>query len=213
MPRVSKVDLKYDSKWGKTHDIWYTQKAKFEIRDLPSELLSLTELRPTRYATEEALIKDAKAACRKYRELKKTERKVILYKCLASSHLTMNCVKFGSHYQGRLPGVSKKIRGFNSGNGIPLATVGISYMICKVIDDGADPEYYKINPETGEIKGYKFKNPRSYQEMEYTEERHQFFIQVTESMKRMVKEMSKFFGAEPEKAIKLIENNKKLLGQ
>lgn len=212
MPRVSKVDLKYDSKYGKTHDIWYTQKKKFEIRDLPSELLKLTDFHPSHYATEKSLVKDARKACIKYRELKTTERKVILYRCNASSHLTMNCVKHGRHYNGMLPGVSENIKGFNHSSGIPLSTIGITYKICKVVDDGADPEYYKLDHETGEIHGSKFK-PNGYQEIEYTEERHQFFINIVESMKKMVKEMSRFFDADPEKAIKLIENNNKLLSE
>lgn len=209
MPRVSKVKLKYDSKYGKEHVIWYTQKNKFEIRDLPDELQRMTDFHPSHYATEEKLKKDAHAACRKYKELKKTERKVILYKCEASTHLLMNKVKDG-HYSGTLQGVSKKIRNMNGHP--PLATVGITYKICRVVDDGADPTYYVLGEDSEEmISGFPFKKSRHYQEIEYTEERHQFFIEIVESMKELVRKLSAFFGKDPEDAAKLIEQRSEKL--
>ncbi|NBC24677.1 MAG: hypothetical protein GVX78_03580 [Bacteroidetes bacterium] len=210
MPRVGKVNLRYKEKHGTEHTIWYTQKKKFEIRDLPDEIISMTDFYPSRYATEEALIKDARAACRKYRELIKTRRRVILYKCNASAALRMNKVGHG-HYSGTLKGVSKKIRDFNS-HSMPLASIGIEWKVCDVVDDGASQEYFEVTDiDTGEVSQFSFRKAREYQVMEFTQERYEFFQGILKAMQGMVRDLSNFFGADPEKAALMIENNQQLL--
>ena len=131
-----------------------------------------------------------------------------MYKCVASTELRMNKVSDGS-YQGLLPGVSREIDDIKSRNCI--AQFGIDFMVMSVVGDGVSREYYRVDSVTKEVKGRYSVSPREYQEMDYTEEREQFFLNLVESMKKMVVAASTFFGADPEQAALFIEQNQKLL--
>lgn len=212
MPKIGKVTLRYGSEHGRQHDIWYTQKNGFEIRDLPQDMLTLTEFFPRKYETEKALIQDARSAVREYKKKIETEKKVIRYSVKASSELCMNRVDAG-HYSGRRKGVSKKIESFSlAGSYIPTATIGIDFDVYKVIDDGSNPEYYKIDMATGEIESRKSTVRKSDKtEIEYTDERYLFFKRISEAMYKMLTEMSVFFDADADQAVKFIEANNRLL--
>lgn len=208
MPKVGKIRLRYDSEYGKEHDIYYTSKEGFTVKGLPSDFHTLTDLRYYGYNSEGDLTSALLSACHKYREAKVNTKMVIMYKCIASTELRMNKVSEGS-YQGLLPGVSKKIEDIKSRNCI--AQFGIDFVVLSVVGDGVSREYYRVDSVSKEVKGRCSINPWEYQEMEYTEEREQFFLNLVESMKKMVVAASKFFGTDPEQAALFIEQNQKLL--
>jgi len=208
MPKVGKIRLKYDSEYGKDHDIYYTSKEGFTVKGLPSDFHTLTDLRYYGYSSEGDLTSALLSACHKYREAKVNTKMIIMYKCVASTELRMNKVSEGS-YQGLLPGVSGNIDDVKSRD--CLAQFGIDFTVMSVVSDGVSREYYRVDSVTKEIKGRYSINPREYQEMDYTEEREQFFLNLVESMKKMVVAASTFFGADPEQAALFIEQNQKLL--
>mgnify|MGYP003463643941 CR=1 FL=1 len=208
MPKVGKIKLKYDSEFGKDHDIYYTSKEGFTVKGLPSDFHTLTDLKYYGYNSEGDLTSALLSACHKYREAKVNTKMVIMYKCVASTELRMNKVSDGS-YQGLLPGVSREIDDIKSRNCI--AQFGIDFMVMSVVGDGVSREYYRVDSVTKEVKGRYSVSPREYQEMDYTEEREQFFLNLVESMKKMVVAASTFFGADPEQAALFIEQNQKLL--
>lgn len=208
MPKVGKIRLKYDSEFGKDHDIYYTSKEGFTVKGLPSDFHTLTDLKYYGYNSEGDLTSALLSACHKYRETKVNTKMVIMYKCVASTELRMNKVSDGS-YQGLLPGVSREIDDIKSRDCI--AQFGIDFMVMSVVDDGVSREYYRVDSVTKEVKGRYSVSSREYQEMDYTEEREQFFLNLVESMKKMVVAASTFFGADPEQAALFIEQNQKLL--
>lgn len=209
MPKVGKIRLKYDDDFGKEHDIYYTSKELFTVKGLPNDFHSLSNFNQFGYATEDALAKALYGACHRYREAKTNTKVVILYKCQASSELKMNKVGEG-HYQGLLPGVSVKIESAKYDS--CLAQFGVDFLVLKVVDDGVKKEYFRVDAVTKEVKcEYRNSSVYQYQEMDYTEEREQFFLNLVESMKKMVVAASTFFGAGPEQAALFIEQNQKLL--
>lgn len=210
MPRIGNINLIYEGDGYKTHEIFYKQGQGFLIKGISKEFEGLTGFKTYGWETERALTEAVKAACRKFRELKTTSKRVILYKCAASAELRMNKVSEGS-YTGNLAGVSDKIA--DTGFGDDLASFSMDYMLAQVVNDGTDKKYFEINSVTKEPKEWELKHRdiSDYQEMDYTEEREQFFLNIVESMKKMVVSASLFFGAEPERAIKFIENKENLL--
>ncbi len=206
MPKVSKTQLNYDgeSRW---YDIHYKGGEGFSIKGLPREFCSLANFGTIDYLTEGALITAALEACKLYR-LRKTQSKlVIMYRCKASAELVMNKLN-DNHYSGRLPGVSQRIES-TLHNG--LATIDIDFVIAQIIDDGAKPEYRRVNQDTLEASAFSHTFGREYLQMDYTPERHEFFKQIVVAMRQMVVGISNFFGAEPEDAVKFIDNKIKLL--
>lgn len=208
MPKVSKIRLKYDRYYGRDHDIYYSSKDGFSVKGLPEDFQTLTSCRLLGYNTEGELSNALHAACHKYREAKTQSRKIIAYKCIASCELRMIKTGYGS-YSGLLPNVSPKIA--DTGYDSCLAQFGIDFLVLKVVDDGVRKSYYRIDSSTGEVINELRESLNDYQEMEYTEEREQFFLNLVESMKKMVVAASTFFGADSEQAVLFIEQNQKLL--
>lgn len=209
MPKIGTICLTYEGEHYHHHEIHYSQKTQFSIKGLSKEFLALTDFHTFGYETERELTDEVKAACLKYRELKTMSKLVILYKFSASPELCMNKVSEGN-YEGMLKGISRKIAvisGF-----CDLATIAIDYHIAQLVDDGVKKIYYKVdrtNPK--EMSRHAMSHTRTYQEMDYTEERAAFFESLVNAMKKMVVDASAFFGAEPEQAVKFIEAKQQLM--
>lgn len=209
MPKIGNINLKYQGDAYITHEIHYRQGEGFSIKGFSDEFIGITGFNTYGYQTEHDLVNTVEAACRKYRELKTTAKWVILYKCEASSELRMNKIKEGE-FHGLLQGVSNKI-GNDTTLGGCLAAFGIDYIIAQVIDDGVKKKFYKIDKLTKKVSEWEVKTVKNYQEMDYTEEREQFFLNIIEKMKKIVVSASRFFGEDPEKAAMLIESNLKII--
>jgi len=206
MPKVGYIRLRYNSENSIRHDIFYNSKNKFHIKDLPDEFIGLTKFTAHGYETENLLEDAARSACEVYRQLKSNSKTIILYRCSASPELTSNKIGIDS-WEGLLKGVSPKIHHVNNG----VACFEVNFILIQVVSDGVQKKYYKIDPETKKVERWEFLYADSYQSMDYTEERWQFFLSIVEGMKKMVVQASQFFGAEPEQAAEFIESKMKLL--
>lgn len=208
MPKIGTIKLHYEGESYRYHEIHYKQGCGFYIKGIPTEFQGITGFCPEYFATEKQLTDDVQAACRKYRELKTFAKRVIIYYCQASTELRMNKESHGS-YKGNLPGISDKISSCNYGT--PLATFGVDFKVMQVVDDGVKKEYFEVNMDNGTVSGHPFILERKWQSMDFTPERHQFFLDTVEAMKKMVLAASKFFGADPEKAALFIDNKQSFL--
>lgn len=193
-----------------SYALHYSQKDKFSIKGLPTELLRLSGFEPTHFPTENELVSQLEAAIRKYNELKKTERKVIMFKVGASTLLRMNKVSQG-HYQGIKRGVSENIGDINFANG---AGIGIEFKIAIEFDEGIK-QYFELE-ESGLPSKYPVRFSRDeWMIIDYSLEREEFFNSIINSMQEMVFKLSQFFGGDTEKVANLIDstvsNNQKLL--
>jgi len=206
MPKIGTIRLFYEGADVNIHEIHYKQNAGFYVKGLSQEFKGLTDF-PLYFQTEQALRDDLHAACRKYRELKKKSKMVILYRFEASAEICMNKVGDGS-FSGFLNGVSRKIK-CNSA-GLPRATFGIDFKIASCVNDGVEKKYYGVKESDFAISQYTVR-PEGYQEIDFSEERYAFFIHIVESMKKMVVSASSFFDADPDQAISFIENKQKLI--
>lgn len=211
MPKVSKIKLYIQSEFGEYYEIHYNAKnaPKFSIKDLPEDFTKVTEVYPHGFETEAELESTITRAVFEYKQLKKTERKVIVYKASASSELTMKKEKghYEGHYVSPLPGVSRKLDSFGSGS--ETSSFGISYQIMVEVDHVNKKQYHPIKNDgsLGFARSLKSKE----QVMEWSEERELFFSNIYSSMREMVLKMSKFIDQEPEEVALLIANNQKLL--
>ena len=210
MPKITTIELNFDSTGPKKYDIWYTSKDGFEVRGLPYEFRQVTGLGVSKwYNTEAQLHGDLREAVTRYRDMKRNSRLIILYKCSASTALRMNRTSEG-HYSGQLNGISRKIGDFR-GMSMPLATVGIDFQVANLEDDGVTKVYRRVDMDTREAR-QKMEVSSEFQVMEFTEERYQFFLDMVSNMQNMVRKLSLFFDADPEKAALFIESNQKLIG-
>lgn len=208
MPKVGKIRLRYQGDSSVEHELHYSQKELFSIKGLSAEFLALTNFVTFGYSTENELTLAIHQAVNLYKELKTNSKLVILYKCVASPELRMN--KTGeTSYCGTLPGVSGNIK--DAGCGTIKAAFGIDFFVAQLVSDGVTKKFYPYNSTEKTIGSHPKSNVSDYQQMDYSEEREQFFINIIESMKKMVVSVSVFFDADPEQAINIISNNPKLL--
>lgn len=208
MARIGKLRFKVTTPYPTEYPIFYTQKKGFEVRELPDDFQAVTKVKTYGYATESVLENAIAVGCRDYRDAKKSQKLVIVYSAKTSPILRMNRVKKGS-YQGMLSGVSNNIGGFSQFS-MPLCTLGVDYEIFMQVDDGADPKYFSVDDNL-EIVGQANVHMHEKLMMDYTEERHFFFENITAAMRDVVRKLSKFFDLEAENAALFIDNNTKLL--
>lgn len=210
MPKVSKIKLYLKYEWGEDYEIHYNAKGapKFSVKGMPEDFTQVTDVYTYGFDTESDLDREIQRAVFKYRELKKTQRKVIVYKASASAELTMHRDKGEGSYCGHLPGVSKKLDSFGSGS--EIASFGISYRVMMEVDHTNKKQYHPIKND-GTLGHSKTIGHRE-QVMDWTEEREVFFENIYSSMREMVVKMSKFIDQDAETAALLITNNQKLLG-
>lgn len=190
-------------------EIWYKKGDGFYLKGLPEEFVTITSF-SNHFATEGQLEEGVRDAIILYRELKTVERLSILYKCSATTELISQKIGNG-HYSGTAKGVSEKIGNMQQKSGYGFA---IEFKKVKIIDDGKKPVYYKIDIETGEMAKYSNNMEtwkKEWQEIPFTEERLQFFIGIAEAMKKMIVQLSGFFGQDQEHAALFIDNKQKLL--
>lgn len=212
MPKVSKIKLYLESGWGEDYEVHYNAKnaPKFSIKGLPEDFTKVTGIYPYGFATEAELDSNINKAVSEYKRLKKTERKVIVYKASATGELTMHREngRYEGHYTGSLPGISKKFDSF--GHGAETASFGISYHIMIEVDHVNKRQYHPIKND-GSL-GFARNLQTKEQVMDWSEEREAFFISIYSSMSEMVLKMSQFIDQEPEEIALLIQNKQKLLG-
>lgn len=204
MAKTGYVEVRYENYKTTRHDIYYTQKHQFHIRDISNEFIAVTGFRAYQYSSKEHLIDTLREACRKYREANMQSKKVIMYYCEASTLLTMNQVSDGG-FEGNLAGVSSDIK--KCPFGAADASFGISYKVAMMYDDGFEKKYFEIYPISGRMSTYEVNDKRKYRVIDHTDEREAFFKNMIESMKKMVLSMSMFFGADPEVAAMLIDSS------
>lgn len=108
MPKVSKIKLYLTSSWGKDYEVHYNAKKapKFSIKGLPEDFTRVTGVCTHGFQTESELESEINKAVYEYKELKKTEKKVIVYKASATAELTMH--KKNGHYEGHARSLGTK---------------------------------------------------------------------------------------------------------
>lgn len=212
MPKVSKIKLYLTSSWGEDYEVHYNAKnaPKFSIKGLPEDFTRVTGVCLHGFQTEAELDAAINKGVFEYKRLKKTEKKVIVYKASATAELTMRKEngRHEGHYTGSLHGISKKLDSF--GHGSETASFGISYHIMIEVDHINTKKYHPIKND-GSL-GHARSLGTKEQVMEWNEERESFFTNIYSSMREMVLKMSLFIDQEPEEVALLIQNNQKLLG-
>jgi len=192
MPKVSKIKLYLQSSWGEDYEVHYNAKnaPKFSVKGLPEDFTRITGVNPHGFHTEAELDSEINKATNEYKRLKKTEKKVILYKASATGELTMHKEKglYEGHYVGSLPGVSKKLDSF--GHGAETASFGISYQIMIEVDHVNKKQYHPIKND-GSL-GFSRNLKSKEQVMDWTQDREDFFTNIYSSMREMVLKMSQF---------------------
>ena len=201
MPKVGNIRVSF-RKDENPHffDLFYNQKNKFHIKNVPQHFQKLTEFVSEGYSTEESLKDTLNKCVIEYREKLKTERDVILYKISASSELRMNKVGEG-HYSGIKKGISTKIS--DIGGGGPDCSIGFDYKKCKEIDEGGK-KYYPYKDD-GTL-GYEMRVEKSWNIIEWTSEREDFFAGLYKSMGTMLEKISEFFSNDDEKVLERIDS-------
>lgn len=209
MPKVSKIKLYIKSQWGEDYEVHYNAKGAplFSVKGLPEDFTRVTSVCTYGFTTESELDTQIHRAITEYKNLKKTERKVIIYKSSATAELTMNKEREGS-YTGMLSGISKKLDSF--ANGAETASFGITYQIMIEVDHVNKKQYHPIKQD-GSL-GYARSIRDKEQIMDWSQEREDFFKNIYSSMREMVLKISQFIDKEPKDVALLIESNQKLLG-
>ncbi len=204
-----KVRIRQDEP-EQSYALHYTQKDKFAVKGLPIEFLRLSGFEPSYFPTENQLITDLQEAIRKYNALKKTERKVIMFKVVASALLRMNKINQG-HYEGLKRGVSENIGNLQVSNG---AGIEIGFKVAIEVDQGKK-EYFELDDDGLPSKYQMRFSNNEWTIIDYSLEREQFFNSITDSLQEMVYKLSQFFGGDNESVANLIDatisNNQKLL--
>ncbi len=212
MARIGNLEFAINEKYPRPYPIFYTQKRKFEIREAPPELFTITGVSSSGYLTEGELQNAMYRAIHKYHELLKKQRLVIGYRFKASTALKMNKESQGV-YCGLKEGVSKKVLDFKAFT-VPSHTIGIDFKVFMEIYNGKENEYFRV--DSNHKQASSSKESWQYTEgmtfIDYTDQAWEFFRNIEEAMTEMVKKMSVFFDLNAEDAALLIESNQKLIG-
>lgn len=203
MPKVGKIEVRFrDDEKIQQFDLWYSQKEKFFIKGLPQQFLKLLDFCSFGYPTEEALKNDLRDAVKKYKELLKIERKVILYRIAATAELTSNKTGEGT-YSGNKREISNKFS--SMGFGVPNCSLGIEYVIAKEVDEGGK-KYFPYR-EDGSLS-YDMKIAKNvWGIIDWTPEREQFFQSIYGAMQELVIKLSSIFLEDDEKVAQLIDTS------
>ena len=202
MPKVGKIEIKFRKDEPCCYfDLYYSHKEKFYIKGIPVDFVRLPELVSSGHSTEESLRTHLRECLQIYQEELNTERDVSLYKISASSFLRMNEVN-ENHFVGDKEGVSKRIS--DIGGGVPKCCFGIEYNKCKEIDKGGK-KYYPYK-QSGAL-GYEMRVEKSWNIIEWTPEREEFFKSMYSNMENFIAKLSLFFTNDDEDVIKRIDSS------
>lgn len=188
MPKVGKITVQIPGRERKDYDLYYSQKDRFCIKGIPDDFIMLTGFRPEGYTTEAILWETLHVAIQTAREKLKSQRKVIVFKIAAATHLRM--VKVGDgEYQGYRLGISKDIDEMPFG--VPMCSMGLEYHIYIEVNDGIKKEYHTItgSDSFGRINGIS----SLFTIIDWTQEREDFFESIYESMSGLLRKLSTFF--------------------
>lgn len=80
MPKVSKIRLYLTNQYGEDYEVHYNAKnaPMFSVKGMPSDFTTVTGVYVCGYETEADLADKIYRAVNKYKELKKSQRKVIV---------------------------------------------------------------------------------------------------------------------------------------
>lgn len=203
MPKVGKINVTYNSEdKPEVFDIYYNAKERFHVKGLSHDFLKLIEFRDFGYDKEQDLRDTMFWACKKYRELKTAQRKVIIFWLAAGSIFTMNHLG-DEHYSGKKKGISEKIGSL--GHGIPQASVGIEYWICTETTEGADKKYHRLKDDGSIRYAIDEGKLRSATIMEWSAEREAFFLGMYNRMQDMVYSLSKFISLDEPDMLSMVD--------
>ncbi len=205
MPKVGKVPAVFDKdKYYNTIDLYYNQKEKFHVKDLPEDFCKITDFVPSRWATEEQISGALRMAIIKYNEAKTAQRKVIVYEIKSSSMLRLNKTgdRHGS-YSGTKPGISPII-GSSQYNTLD-ATVEFEYQIMLEINQGGLRYYkYELNGDIG-FEVTHVSQSTHKQIVEWTAERELFFESINTSLSTLLQRFSSFFSGDKDQVLLKID--------
>lgn len=188
MPKVGKIKVVIPGHLGREYSLYYSQKTKFYITEIPADFINLTDFITERYETEASLKDNLMRCVRLAKEKLLTERKVIVFNIAASTHLT--CVKEGEgHYSGQLPGISERISKMSFGP--PLCTFGVEYYIYTEFNDGVQKAYHQINPDGS--AGQSRRVTDNFTVIDWSEQREAFFESIYQNMAETLQKLSAFF--------------------
>lgn len=201
MPEVGKIMVRFRKDENpREFKLYYSQKEKFYIKNVPADFVRLTEFVSSHHSTEDGIRNHLNECIKIFQEKLKTERDVILYRISASAYLTMNEID-ENHYSGQKRGVSKRIS--DLGGSSPKCCFGIEYKKCKEIDEGGK-KYYPYK-QSGTL-GFEMRVEKSWSVIEWTPEREAFFEGLYKSMENLVEKISVFFSDDDEKVLTLIDS-------
>jgi len=207
MPKVGKIRTIIPGHTVRDYSLYYSQKQKFYITDIPEDFTKLSEFIDQSYETEQLLRDNLERCIRIAKEKLLCQRKVIAFRVAASHHLRLN-PSGENAYSGTLPGISDKIAGFNT-HGIPRCAFGVEYLVLYEYNDGVKIEYRQVNAD-GSL-GYSLRvDQREYTIIDYTADREAFFLSIYDNMAGIVLKLSQFFFSRDLEAVLHGIDNKQL---
>jgi len=189
MPKIGNHDVNIEGNISR-YELHYKKGLGFYLIGLPKDLFSLVSDsdgidRPNGYfKTEDELVVEVRKFLRRYHEIKRQFRKVIIYSISASAELRMNKVS-NSHFEGLKSWVSKKVdhMGFES----PDFSLGFSWICAEEIDNTNTRKYFieKTDGSTVVTREYRLKNSDTV--IDYSHEIEALFVSVEKGMENLLK--------------------------
>jgi hypothetical protein len=214
MPKVDIIYFKLEGEHMEVRAMFNTKENFYISKDEWPDKISTTisQRRPTDFLTLNSLKDRVRVMVKQYHQEIEQITRVIRYRISSgmSFHWTRNGVSGASKKSDANYGWMATLGNHDYGE----AGIAISYMICnKKVNNTTS--YQEIVIQDGkEIQGSWFEPRKSgddeYHEMDYTEERHQFFINTHETISKLTKMVGDFFNPKDD-TIKKIEEKQKLL--
>lgn len=223
MPKISKVTLSFHGK-SQEFEMYYNREDGFYLKDFPKSWTDTVNATDTRnkssyktsgHATEATLLKDAKIIIERYLDITAVTKKIIIIIPAYGKRIQMQRTKLG-HYSSPNSNVGN-IKDGSESLDIDWA-VGFEWKVC-VMTSGAkrmsyevilDAEYNEVEREVypEELNAYN----NSIVILDWTPERHEFFLDMERRMEKLAKGLNEFFGNEKKMLAIIDSGGTKLLG-
>ncbi len=202
MPKITTFDTFIEGKYTQFEVYYSSRQGGFYIKNCPNKIAEYMEM--THYETERDILIAFKQAVDKFHEDLKVSTKIILYSISLPTGIHMNKIDSG-HYSGsheRVPQKLTRLIGTIRGDDSDCESYGfvINHRIVTKIE--AEKTTYK-ELENGIRDGSLTRKYKIEQEIEWTQEREDFFNSLKESTISIIEKILQFLGKEDSELLKI----------